>query len=98
MEIPAPTGGVRAGAVYKVGDLTLIASTSAVEGDLVSFYTRGVFDFPKGSGAITPGSKVYWKSASGTAEGSGQAGEVIGVAIMDAGATDSSVKVLFRGF
>ncbi|MDQ3230369.1 MAG: DUF2190 family protein [Pseudobdellovibrionaceae bacterium] len=97
VEIPAPAGGVRAGIVYKIGDLVLIASTNAAEGELVSFFTRGVFDFPKGAGAITPGAKVYWKPA-GNVEASGAATDpLLGVALLDTAANASTVKVLFRG-
>jgi predicted RecA/RadA family phage recombinase len=99
VEIPAPAGGVRAGKVYKIGDLTLIASTDGKEGDLVSFYTRGVFDFPKAASAIAAGAKIYWKGTSNNVDGSGAASDpLIGVALMEAAASSSTVKVLFRGF
>lgn len=97
VDMLAPTGGVRAGFVYKIGELVLIASTNAAEGELVTFYTRGVFDFPKGAGAIGPGAKVYWKSAGNVEATGGASDPLLGVSLMDTAASASTVKVLFRG-
>jgi predicted RecA/RadA family phage recombinase len=69
LTVTAPTGGVVGGQPFVFGQIPLIATTDAAEGEFVAAFTRGVFSLPvKGhdgtaNAAITGGAQVYFDSA-----------------------------------
>jgi predicted RecA/RadA family phage recombinase len=100
-----PAANVAAGAVVEVGNRVLVSKRDIPAGTLGALATRGIFDVVKISGAISAGDGLYWDNdgnpVSGTA-GSGAAtktpanGKFMGYAIADAGASDTTVRVLLR--
>jgi len=95
-----PESAVYAGDVVELGTVPLIAPRDIAAGELGALDTQGVYDVPKTSDAFDAGDPVYWNSAgnpvSGTA-GTGAAdsttGNLMGLAVADAAAEDSYVRV-----
>lgn len=50
---------IKSGDVRMIGDVTAIAVTDGEIGDTIAMHVSGVYELPKGSGAITQGQKVY---------------------------------------
>lgn len=94
-----PSAAVAAGDVVIFGDLIGVAPRDIPAGELGTLDLCGVFEFPKVTGAITGGAKVYWNgSAVTTAENDGAtsnptAYKLIGHAVSAAGADDATVRV-----
>jgi predicted RecA/RadA family phage recombinase len=86
--VPAPVGGVRRGELVIIGKLCGVATNAAEAGEEVEILVEGCFDFPKGGGAISLGSPVYWdataKKVTATAEGKPRIGVAIGAAPREA--------------
>lgn len=95
-----PASAVAAGDVVELGTIPLVAPVAIPAGVLGALSCDGVFDLPKTSDAFTAGDTVYWDNdaspVSGDA-GSGAAdsatGNLMGVAVADAAAEASYVRV-----
>lgn len=95
-----PANAVIAGQVVELGTVPLVAPVAIPAGVLGALSCDGVFDLPKTSDAFTAGDTVYWDNdaspVSGDA-GSGAAdsatGNLMGVAVADAAAEASYVRV-----
>lgn len=95
-----PTNAVIAGQVVELGTVPLVAPVAIPAGVLGALSCDGVFDLPKTADAFTAGDTVYWDNdanpVSGDA-GSGAAdsatGNLMGVAVADAAAEASYVRV-----
>ena len=95
-----PVAAVAAGQVVELGTVPLIAPVAIAAGALGALADEGIWDVPKTSDAFTAGDTVYWNNAgnpvTGT-DGSGAAdsatGNLMGVAVADAEAGDSYVRV-----
>ena len=68
----APSGGVVSGGVYQIGQLLVVAATTADENAEFEGKTTGVFTVTKtGSQAWTVGAVVYWTGTAFTTSASG---------------------------
>jgi predicted RecA/RadA family phage recombinase len=83
-----------------VGDVVVLADTVAVAhrpiaaGVLGSVAVEGVFNFPKGAGAISQGANIYWDTATSLVSTSSGAGKVLaGKAAAAAASADTVVAV-----
>lgn len=56
-----PTTDVEGGSVVVLPGMVAVASTDISNGTLGACEVDGVFELPKGSGAIAQGAAVYWK-------------------------------------
>lgn len=95
-----PTDAVIAGQVVELGTVPLVAPVAIPAGVLGALSCDGVFDVPKTSDAFTAGDTVYWDNDGNPVtgdEGSGAAdsttGNLMGVAVADAAAEASYVRV-----
>ncbi len=61
--VPADSS-VKSGEVVALGDRCGIAVTDGAEGETIALAAEGVFELPKGSGAIDQGKKVYLNVAA----------------------------------
>jgi len=89
-----PAADVAAGQVVVQGDLVGVAKTAIAANALGALATRGVFDFPKGSGAISAGAVLYWDSAASEATTTASGNTRVGKAVAAAGASGSTVRAL----
>lgn len=96
IDIPAPTGGCKAGFVYKIGSLIGVALNEAKDGEKVGLTVRGVFEFPKAAAAIAVGDDVLWSTdnANVNKEAASATNFAIGAAVEAAAANAATVKVL----
>lgn len=96
IDIIAPAGGCKAGIVYKFGSLIGVALNNAQANERVGLTVRGVFEFPKATGAIGLGADVRWSTADNNANVAAESATnfTIGAAVEAADAAKSSVKVL----
>jgi len=95
-----PTNAVIAGQVVELGTVPLVAPVAIPAGVLGALSCDGVFDVPKTSDAFTAGDTVYWDDNGNPVTGdlgSGAAdsatGNLMGVAVADAAAEASYVRV-----
>lgn len=91
---------VASGAGFLVGSLFAIASADAANGAKVEGVTVGVFTLPKVSGAgtdFTAGTKLYWDNAAKNVTKTAAGNTLIGVALADALAGDTSATVRLNG-
>ena len=95
-----PQSAVAAGDVVELGTIPLVAPVAIPAGVLGALSCDGVFDLPKTSDAFTAGDTVYWDNdgtpvtgdaTSGAADSA--TGNLIGVAVADAAAEASYVRV-----
>lgn len=80
---------IEAGDVVVLGKRIGIAGCDIPAGETGSIHVEGVFEFPKGSAAITAGAEVYWSGTEIAASGDNKAGYVVA----DAAADDTTVLV-----
>lgn len=100
LTLTAPSGGVVAGGVYKIGQLIVVAAADAAQTEPFVGVTEGVFDVTKvGSQAWTEGALVYWDNGNTrfttTASGSLLAG--VAVADVGSGAGETTGRVRLNG-
>lgn len=95
--LPAPAGGIQSGQPFAFGGLFGVAAYSAVAGYDVETQLVGVFDLPKGGGAISVGAKVYWDATNKVVTGTATNNALIGVCTAAAGAPAVTVRVRLNG-
>lgn len=99
-----PSGSaVTGGDVVVLGEIVAIAPVDLADGEKGALQIQGIYRFPKATGAITVGARVYWDAdgnpVSGTA-GSGAAtttstdNKVAGYAVAAALSGDETVDVV----
>jgi len=65
---------IEAGAVITYGARIGVAGCDIEPGEMGSIHVEGVFEMPKGSGAITAGAEVYWTGTAIATSGDTKAG------------------------
>ena len=93
IDVEAPVGGVSSGDLVVIGSLIGVAVTDADAGDSVSLAMEGVFDLAKSGDtgpAFSVGDYVY---SDGTDITDDDTDTAIGVCVVDAGASDTTVRV-----
>lgn len=97
--LTAPSGGVVSGGIYKIGQLIVVASFTADEGDTFEAAVNGVFaGVPKTTGqAWAEGALVYWNDG-GTLFTTSSSGNVLaGCAVVSAQSADTLGTVRLNG-
>lgn len=108
LTLTTPSGGVKGGALVKVGDLVGVSQFDADAGQDFVMAVCGVYsDLPKRSHAseeaISVGDSLYWDADGGASSTPALSkvstgnGEVVAVAVESAATTDSVVTALLRG-
>lgn len=93
----APSGGVVSGTPYQIGQLFVVAATTAAVGDEFEGVTRGVFDVPKVSAqAWTAGALVYWDDVAKNVTTTVGSNLKIGVAVQAAANPSATGRVLLN--
>lgn len=59
------SAAVKSGDLVMAGEVAGIAVTDGAEGETIALNVTGVYELPKGSGAITQGQKVYAHTDNG---------------------------------
>ena len=88
-----PGSDIAAGAVVVQGDLVGIAKSPIASGVLGSIDVAGVFDFPKASGVIAVGVKIYWDDSGNVATTTASSNKLIGKTTLAALTGDATVRV-----
>ncbi len=86
-----PQNATPAGSVVFVGALAGVTKLDIPAGALGALAIEGVFEFPKGSGAIDAGDALYWDSTNGVATKTANA-YYIGIAVAAAASADTAVR------
>jgi predicted RecA/RadA family phage recombinase len=98
LEFTAPTGGVTSGVGVKIGDLLVIATHDAAEGELFRGQRTGVVEHAKVSAqAWTEGAQVNWDDALKVFTTATTGKFRAGVAVAAAANPSSTGKVLLHG-
>lgn len=93
----AAPAAIVSGAGVLVGALFGVAATDATSGADVEIATKGVFDLPKASGALTQGAKLYWDNTAKNVTATASGNSLIGVVIKAAGVSDATARVRLNG-
>ncbi len=91
-----PGADVAAGAVVVQNELIGVAKRAIPAGTVGSLAVKGVFDFPKATGAstaIAAGLNVYWNSGSGLATTTASGNKLLGKTVRAAADADALVRV-----
>ena len=91
-----PTEAVAAGDVIVQGSLVGVARLDIEAGTLGSLAVVGVFDAPKGTGAIAVGTPLYWDAANKVATATQSGNQYLGKSVQVAEAADEVVRVLLN--
>lgn len=101
LTLTAPTGGVVSGQLYVIGNLPVVATHDAAQGQPFTGCVTGVYDLAKaGSQAWTVGARINWDSATGRATTATTVGFFpIGVAVaaVGSGANETVGRVRLNG-
>jgi predicted RecA/RadA family phage recombinase len=97
--LTAPTGGIKSGEGFMSGSLFAVAQYDAEQATPVEGALVGVWSLPKGGTPLTfaEGAAVFWDNAAGTCKASAAGYFLIGTAILEAGANDTTVTVRLDG-
>lgn len=91
-------GGVSSGHPIIVGSIFGIAAHDALQYAEVEVHVVGVFDLPKAAGVVNQGARVWWDDTAKVVKNATGAGLFpIGVAVKDAGDTDTTCRVRLDG-
>jgi len=88
---------VTAGDGVLQGALFGVATTNAVMGEDFIALVEGVFDLPKGTGAITKGAKVYWNANAAQITTTATGNTLIGAATEAATSGAPTARVRLNG-
>lgn len=86
-----PGSNTAAGSVVFIGALAGVTKLDIKAGELGALAVEGVFEFPKGSGAIDAGDAVYWDSSNVVATKTANA-YYLGIAVADAASAATAVR------
>ena len=89
-----PGAAVSAGEVVVQGTMVGVATKDIAASTRGALRVGGVFDFAKGSGAITAGALVYWNDTANQATTTASGNKLIGPAVEAAADGDSTVRAL----
>lgn len=82
LTLVAPSGGVESGVPRIIGDLFVVPTVTADDGQPFAAKTTGVYELPKTSAqAWTQCAKVYWDANNGVATTAASGNREIGVAV-----------------
>lgn len=87
---------VASGEIVVVGDMAGVAVTGGKTGDTIALAVEGVYELPKGSGALAQGKKAYVNVAEDTGKtivGTASGNTFIGYVWAAAAAGDATVAV-----
>ncbi|WP_082434895.1 DUF2190 family protein [Pedobacter sp. Hv1] len=87
---------ITSGSLVIFGILFGVAVTDIAVGETGSVEMTGVFEFPKASGAITQGAKVYWDATAGNVTTTATSNTAIGGCAEAAATGATTVKVLLQ--
>jgi predicted RecA/RadA family phage recombinase len=88
-----PDTNIPAGSVIVQGSLVGVTKLDIPAGNLGAVHVVGVYDLIKNNIAIPLGSKVYWDATAKQAVLTSTGNSLLGVAVADAAADDTSVRV-----
>lgn len=97
-----PVAAVIAGQVVEIGTVPMVAVSDIAANTLGALSYSGIKKVPKATGALTAGDAIYWDAdgspvtgdaSSGAATGTASGNNLMGLAIADAGSSDSYVYV-----
>ena len=91
-----PAADVAGGDVVVQEDLVGVVKLDIKAGELGALAVKGVFDFPKDTGAgtgIAAGKIVYWDAGADFATETAAGNKLLGKSILDAADTDGTVRV-----
>lgn len=84
---------VQSGDVVIVGDVATVSQDTGKIDDTVVVYTKGVFELPKGPGALSQGAKVYWDEVLKQATTTSGTNKVLGYVYYPASSANTVVQV-----
>lgn len=90
-----PAADVAANSVVVLGDLVCVAQAAIAANKLGTLSLRGVFDFPKATGAgsgIAAGTKLYWDATNKQATATASTNKQLGYAVRAAADGDTAVR------
>ena len=76
-----------------IGSLFSVASNATAQGAPFVGVTRGVFDLPKATGAVSQGAKLYWDDTAHVVTTTATSNTLIGVATQAAASGDATARV-----
>lgn len=85
---------VQSGDVVIVGDMATVSQDTGKTDEVVVVYTKGVFELPKGTGALTQGATVYWDATLKQVTTTSGSNKALGYVYYPASAADTVVKVI----
>lgn len=95
IDVAAPAGGSISGQPVIIGSLIGIASMTAVATTVIAIQIEGCFSLPKvAAQAWATGAKIYWDAVAKNATTVSAGNTLIGVAIADALAADTSGSIM----
>jgi len=89
-----PSSAVTGGDVVVQGNLVGIATRDIAANILGSIQVEGVYTFPKATGALTAGQKVYWDSANSNVSRLSGVGPLVGRVVTAVASGATTVNVL----
>jgi predicted RecA/RadA family phage recombinase len=94
LTMPAPSGGVLAGAPVLIGTLFGVAQGDAAEGQDVEVLTEGVVELAKATPlAIALGDRLFWNTTDNALDKTATAQVCVGVAVAAAASADTVVRI-----
>ncbi|MFT4221878.1 DUF2190 family protein [Dysgonomonas sp.] len=87
------SSAVQSGDVVIVGDMVTVSQDTGKTDDTIVVYTKGVFELPKGTGALSQGTKVYWDAILKQATTTAGTNKVLGYVYYPAASGDPVVQV-----
>ena len=89
--VPAPYDLASGGGAL-VGSMFGVAQYAVLSGVDVPLVTRGVFDLPKATGAVTVGAKLYWDNTNKVLTTTASGNTLVGVATAAAQSGDATAR------
>ncbi|MDR2004150.1 MAG: DUF2190 family protein [Prevotella sp.] len=83
----------QAGDVVVIGDMVTVSQDTGIADDVVVVYTEGVFELPKGTGALAQGVKVYWDATGKQVTTTASTNKAVGYVYYPAVVADTVVQV-----
>lgn len=95
--LPAPVGGALSGQAVQVGSLFGVAAYTAIAGADLEVELEGVFELPKGAGALTAGQKAYWDATNKVVTATATGNTAIGAVVLAVASATLTVRVRLDG-
>ena len=88
---------VKGGELRMVGDVAAVAVTDGAVGETIAMHVTGVYELPKGTGAITQGAAVYADAGGTGIVATAEGNKFAGYAWEEAAAEAATVLVKING-